>query len=461
MTDNVSPPAFEAGTEIIREAARTLPDTPGVYRMLDAHGDALYVGKARALKSRVISYTRTAALPERIRRMVSLTRAMEFVHTHTEVEALLLEATLIKKLKPAYNILLRDDKSFPYILITGDHDFPLLTRHRGAKKRKGDYYGPFAEAGSVNRTIALLQRVFLLRNCADTVFRNRTRPCLQYHIKRCTAPCVGLVSKDEYAAQTAQARAFLEGKSRALQKTMAEAMQTASVAQDYETAALYRDRLRALSAVQAVQGIKAEDLRDADVIALARGHGRSCVQVFFFRGGQSYGNRPYFPRHAPEDPSEKILATFTAQFYENKPVPAEILLSGAVDEQALLAEALSLKADKMVRLSVPVRGKRRKIVEFAQRNAEMALELEVAQRAGEKGLRENLAVLLGMEEAPVRIEVYDNSHTAGDKMVGGMIVAGPDGFQKNAYRKFNIREAGASDDYGMMREVLERRFKRA
>lgn len=461
MIEDTSRPALQQGADIIRAYVKTLPDKPGVYRMLSEKGDVLYVGKAKSLAKRVRSYTHVGKLPARLQRMVALTRQMEFVHTHTEVEALLLESNLIKKLKPRYNVLLRDDKSFPYILITGDHDYPLVTKHRGAKKPKGQYYGPFASAGDVNRTITILQRIFMLRNCSDNVFANRSRPCLQYHIKRCTAPCVGLVSKEEYAAQVAEAEDFLEGRSAAVKERFAAKMQQASDAQDYEEAALYRDRISALSTVQARQDINVEGLGNADVMALSQKDGRSCVQIFFFRAGRNYGNRSYFPRHDKDEEAGSIMAAFIAQFYENKPVPPTVMVSHMPDEMELLEEALSQKIGRGVKITKPVRGARKNLITFVARNATAALAQNVAAVASEAKLLAGVAELFDMDEPPKRIEVYDNSHISGTQMVGGMIVAGPEGLQKNAYRKFNIKAAAASDDYGMMREVLERRFKRA
>ncbi len=459
--DDNEKPAIDRGADVIRAYAKSLPDSPGVYRMLSKAGDVLYVGKAKSLTKRVRSYATVKNLSVRIQRMVALTHSMEFVHTHTEVEALLLESNLIKKLKPRYNVLLRDDKSFPYILITSDHDYPLVTKHRGSRKAKGQYYGPFAGAGDVNRTIAILQRIFMLRNCSDNVFAGRTRPCLQYHIKRCTAPCVDKVSKAEYAGQVAEAEDFLEGRSAAIKERMSARMQEASDEMNYEAAASYRDRIKALSAIQARQDINIDGLGDADVMALVGDQGQSCVQVFFFRAGRNHGNRSYFPRHSKEDTPEVILAAFIAQFYENKPVPKTVLLNSGVEEKALLEEALSMKASRRVSIAKPVRGQRRALVDFVARNAKAALAQNMAERASEGKLLRGVAELFGLDDPPKRIEVYDNSHISGTNMVGGMIVAGAGGFNKSAYRKFNIKTAGASDDYGMMREVLERRFKRA
>jgi excinuclease ABC subunit C len=471
MTDDADQPqtpeekrtALERGAALIRAFVRTLPDSPGVYRMLDEKGDALYVGKAKYLKRRVANYANTHQLPLRLQRMVALTVDMNFVTTHTEVEALLLESNLIKKLKPRYNVLLRDDKSFPYILITGDHEFPLLTKHRGARTRPGEYFGPFAAAGAVNDVLIALQKAFMLRNCSDNIFAARTRPCLQYHIKRCTAPCVGMVSADDYARQVAQATGFLGGKSTEIQAELAARMQDASDRQDYEVAAALRDRIRALTAVQARQDINVPGLRDADVIALWPEEGRSCVQVFFFRGGQNFGNRSYFPRHSADDTPAAIIGAFMAQFYENKPVPPDIMVSHEPDDAELLAEALSApgKAGRKVTISIPQRGDRKRLLDFALDNARQALARESLKLAGEKAMLDAVAALFDLEDAPQRIEIYDNSHVSGTNMVGGMVVAGPEGFRKTAYRKFNIKTAEAADDFGMMREVIARRFGRA
>ncbi len=453
----------ERGAALIRRLVRTLPDTAGVYRMLDARGDVLYVGKAKSLRKRVRSYVAVDRLSHRIRKMVDETADMVFVHTHTEVEALLLETNLIKKFKPRFNVLMRDDKSFPYIFLSGDHDFPLLTRHRGAQKAKGSYYGPYASAGAVNRTITTLQKAFMLRNCTDSAFEKRTRPCLQYHIKRCTAPCVGFVGRDDYARQVRQAQDFLKGKSRHVQEELATAMQEASNRQDYELAAHYRDRIRALAAIQAQQDINIGHLGDADVIGMARQDGRCCVQVFFFRNGCNLGNRAYFPRHAADDSDAAILGAFIAQFYDSKPLPPEIILPLMPDDHDLLADALNSRPDirRKTKLVVPRGGDRRRLVSFVSDNASEALAHEQARRAGEQKILQELADLFQMDTPPQRIEVYDNSHISGTNMVGAMIVAGPDGLQKNAWRKFNIRTAAKADDYDMMREVMRRRFGRA
>ncbi len=443
-----------------------LADGPGVYRMLSEGSEPLYVGKAKSLPKRVRSYTQVEKQPVRLQRMIALTRSMEFVHTHTEAEALLLEANLIKKLKPRFNILLRDDKSFPYIHLTTGHDYPMVCKHRGARNKKGEYYGPFAGVGMVNKTITQLQRVFMLRNCTDYVFANRQRPCLQYHIKRCTAPCVGYVSQEEYAAQVQEAQDFLEGKSRGIQDRFINAMQKASAEMDYEEAAKYRDRIQALTSIQAHQEINLDGVRNADIVALYQKGGKSCVQVFFFRAGQNYGNRSYFPRHDTEEDAGDVLAAFIAQFYQNKPVPEEIFVSHEMKDKIILEEALASKRHehergRRLKITQPVRGRKKQVVDFALTNAREALQRHALEMAGEAELLSGVAKLFGLEEAPRRIEVYDNSHISGTNMVGAMIVAGPEGFQKNAYRKFNIKQAEAADDYAMMREVLRRRFTRA
>ncbi len=456
----LTPP--QRGAQIIRDYVKNLPATPGVYRMISEKGEVLYVGKAKALKKRVVSYTHVDKLPMRLQRMVSQTETMEFVNTHTEVEALLLESNLIKKLKPRYNILLRDDKSFPYILVTGDHDFAQVKKHRGARKPKGDYFGPFASAGAVNHTIHVLQRAFKLRNCTDNVFANRSRPCLQYHIKRCTAPCVGKVSQKEYAEQVEHARKFLSGESRAVQEAFAKEMQALSEREEFEQAAEYRDRIKTLAAIQSKQDINLEGIGDVDVMALAQLEGKTCVQVFFFRGGQNFGNRAFFPRHDSEEEADVILSVFMAQFYENKPVPSAVLTSHQPTETELLEDALTTRRDRgRVTINKPIRGKRKRLVDFVMKNAVDALKRHLAERAGEAKHLENVAKLFDMDETPKRIEVYDNSHISGTNMVGAMVVAGHEGFRKSAYRKFNIRDAIEGDDYGMMREVMTRRFTRA
>lgn len=483
QTSSAEPKADIArGVKVIQQQVKLLPNAPGVYRMLDAAGDVLYVGKAQSLKKRVANYTFPAKLPHRIFRMVSETIRMEFARTHTEVEALLLESNLIKKLRPRFNVLLRDDKSFPYILLTGDHDWPQLVKHRGARNRKGDYFGPFASAGAVNRTITALQRAFLIRNCTDATFASRTRPCLQYQIKRCAAPCVDYVSKEEYGELIEQAKAFLTGSSRKISQQLAARMQEASDSLDFESAARYRDRIRALAHVQSHQDINVEGVEDADVMALHGEGGSACIQVFFFRGGSNYGNRAYFPSHDKSLEPGEILAAFIGQFYDDKPPPKLVLVSHDMPEQELIAEALGTKADRKVELLRPQRGSKRKLMEHALSNAREAHARRLAESASQRRLLDGLAEALDLDGPPDRIEVYDNSHIQGTNSIGAMIVAGPDGLMKNAYRKFNIRnvvpadkplpetieldENGdapvqAGDDYAMMRQVLTRRFNRA
>ncbi len=453
--------ALDRGAELIRDYAKRLPEKPGVYRMINEKGDVLYVGKARALKKRVVTYSHVAKLPTRLKRMVAETVTMEFITTNSEVEALLLESNLIKKLLPPYNILLKDDKSFPYILVTTDHDYPQVKKHRGARSDKGEYYGPFASAGAVNHTIDTLQRIFKLRNCTDSYFAARKRPCLQYHIKRCTAPCVNKITKEEYAKSVDQARAFLNGDSRIIQQEFKEIMETASEEMDFELAAEYRDRIRALSAIQSHQDINVVGMKDADVAAFYQREGKSCIQIFFFRGGQNFGNRAYFPKHDPEETPADILSDFLAQFYDGKPVPPEIMISHEPSEHDLLQEAFTQKEGRKIIISTPVRGQRKRLLDFVAKNAKGALERHLLERKGENELLEGVAKLFGMDDTPQRIEVYDNSHISGTNMVGGMVVAGPEGFRKNAYRKYNIKTADAADDYGMMREVMTRRFGRA
>jgi len=453
--------SLERGAEVIRGYARNLPEKPGVYRMLDAKGDVLYVGKARALKKRVVTYSHVMKLPNRLKRMVSETITMEFITTNSEVEALLLESNMIKKLRPRFNILLKDDKSFPYILFRSDHDFPQVQKHRGARGDKGEYFGPFASAGSVNHSIDLLQRIFKLRNCTDSYFEARKRPCLQYHIKRCTAPCVGKISKEDYAKNADQARAFLTGDSRAIQQEFKKLMEAASEDMDFELAAEYRDRIRALASIQSHQDINVEGMRDADVIAYYQREGKTCIQIFFFRGGQNFGNRAYFPKHDPEEEIADVLSDFMAQFYDGKPVPPEIMTACCPAEIELLQEAFSQKEGRKISISTPVRGQRKRLLDFVEKNAKDALERHLLERKGEVQLLEGVERLFGMEATPERIEVYDNSHISGTNMVGAMVVAGVEGFRKGAYRKFNIKQAEAADDYGMMREVMARRFGRA
>ena len=455
-------PALAGGAEVIRGYVRTLPNAPGVYRMLNDGGDVLYVGKAKSLRKRVADYIQVMKLPNRLQRMVAETRSMEFVTTHTEVEALLLESNLIKKLGPRYNVLLRDDKSFPYIKITHGHEYPQLNKHRGVRDREADYFGPFASGSAVSRTIIALQRAFLLRNCAATVFSGRTRPCLQYQIKRCTAPCVGRVTGEEYRAQVDQARAFLSGRSRDIQAELSRHMQEASDALDFESAARLRDRIRALTAIQAHQDINVDGIEDADVVAAHQEGGSTCIQVFFFRGGSNYGNRAYFPSHDKNIEVGDVLAAFMGQFYDNKPAPRLVLVSHAVAEADLVEQALTLRAGHKVEVAVPKRGDKRRLVDHALTNAREALGRRLSESASQARLIEGIAEAFGLNALPERIEVYDNSHIQGTNAIGAMIVAGPDGLVKNAYRKFNIRGPIApGDDYAMMREVLTRRFARA
>ncbi len=456
---------FHAGAKVIEDYLRTMPGAPGVYRMVNKAGDALYVGKAKSLKKRVAAYTRPERLPLRLQRMVAQTASMEVITTHTEVEALLLESNLIKKLAPRYNILLRDDKSFPYILITGDHPWPQIVKHRGARSRKGEYFGPFASAGAVNQTLSHLQRAFLLRSCSDNVFATRSRPCLLHQIKRCSAPCVQRVSPETYQQLVAQARAFLSGRSQDVQHDLALQMEQASQTLAYEEAAVYRDRIRALARIQARQDINPLDVDEADVVALHQAGGQACIQVFFFRSGCNFGNRAFFPAQTQDQSAEDILAAFLGQFYADKTPPREVLLSHplAAEDADLLGQALSLKAGRKVSLATPKRGDRHKMVEHASDNAREALGRRLAESSAHRKLLDGLGLLFGLDRPPERIEVYDNSHIQGTNAVGAMIVAGANGFLKNEYRKFNIRstELAPGDDYGMMREVLTRRFRRA
>ena len=456
--DNTATP----GVHVIEAALVTMPSNPGVYRMLDGKGEALYVGKARNLKKRVTSYTQLARLPERLRRMVSMTAAMEIVTTHTEVEALLLEANLIKRLKPRYNILLRDDKSFPWLLLSADHPYPQIAKHRGAQTRKGSYFGPFASAGAVNHSVQTLQRAFLLRNCTNSFFANRTRPCLLFQIKRCSAPCVGRISEADYGMLVDQAKSFLSGKSGALQKELAAAMQAASDNLDFEQAAAIRDRIKGLTHLQGTEIINPAGIAEADVIAVHQEAGQACVQVFFIRGGRNNGNRSFYPANTSGDEAGAVLAAFIAQFYDDKPPPPQILLNHDSDEAELLAEALSLKAERKVQLLVPQRGEKYDVVQHAATNAREALERKLAEAAGQGKLLAAVAELFGLGETPRRIETYDNSHIMGTNAYGVMVVAGPEGYIKSAYRKFSIKSSiTPGDDFGMMREVLLRRFGRS
>lgn len=462
MNDTERKSAEKTGVALIAAKVRVLPDSPGVYRMYDGDGELLYVGKARSLKKRVASYTKLAGQPNRIARMITATAQMEFITTATETDALLLEANLIKRLKPRYNVLMRDDKSFPHILLTGDHEFPQVLKHRGARARRGDYFGPFASAGAVNATLNALQKAFLLRSCSDSVFESRTRPCLLFQIKRCSAPCTGEISDGDYAELVAEARDFLKGRSRKTQEQLVRLMDEAAANLDYEAATVYRDRIRALTQVQQHQGINPQTVTEADLFAAWAEGGQTCVQVFFIRAGQNWGNRAYFPRHDRELPTEEVLDAFLAQFYEDRQPPRMVLLSHDTPGKALLAEALTIRAGRKVAVGVPRRGEKRELVDHALTNAREALGRRLAESSSQRKLLEGVAEVFGLEQTPERIEVYDNSHIQGAKAVGGMIVAGPDGFMKSQYRKFNIKNAdmAAGDDYAMMREVLTRRFTR-
>jgi excinuclease ABC subunit C len=454
--------APETGVSLIEAALATMPANPGVYRMLDAKGDALYVGKARSLKRRVTAYTQISRLPERLRRMVSETAAMEIVTTHTEAEALLLEANLIKRLKPRFNIVLRDDKSYPWLMMTEDHPYPQIAKHRGAHGRKGSYWGPFASAWAVNQTVTAMQRVFLLRSCADIVFATRTRPCLLFQIKRCSAPCVGRISESEYARLVSQAKAFLAGKSGTVQRELASEMEQAAKALEFERAAAVRDRIRGLTFVQGNDVVNPASLTDADVIAAWQTAGQTCVQVFFVRGGRNNGNRAFFPLHSKAEEIPAVLSAFIAQFYDDKPPPPLLLVNQELPEQELIAEALTLKGSRKVDITVPQRGEKHSVILHAETNAREALERKLAESAGQAKLLEGVAQLFNLPSVPERIEVYDNSHIMGTNPYGAMIVAGAEGFTKAAYRKFSIRgPITPGDDFAMMREVLQRRFTRA
>jgi excinuclease ABC subunit C len=452
-------PDLEGGVQAIRETVKVLKPIPGVYRMLDARGEVLYVGKARSLKARVANYTQVAQLSGRLQRMVSQTRAMEIVITNSEAEALLLEAQLIKRFRPPFNVLLRDDKSFPFILLRADHAYPRIQKHRGARRAKGNYYGPFASAGSVNTTRNALQKLFLLRSCTDSFFNNRDRPCLLYQIKRCSAPCVGRIDEPGYDALVRQAKDFLSGKSGAVQADLERQMAEAAENLDFETAAMLRDRLRAATFIQGSQAINAQGLGDADVFALAAKNGQMSVQSFFIRGGQNWGHRALFPRHTTDVEEAQVLADVMLQFYEEVPPPPTILVDRELPECGLIEAALSELAGRQVRLSVPERGDRRKLMAQAQRNAVEALERRLAETGTKARLNRELAEFLELDAPPQRIEVYDNSHIQGTKAVGAMVVAGPDGFEKGQYRKFNIRDAQSNDHFAMMREVMARRFR--
>ena len=458
-------PDLQAGITAIRETVKTLKPSPGVYRMLDTRGDVLYVGKARSLKARVANYTQVSNLTNRLQRMVSQCRAMEIVTTNSEAEALLLEAQFIKRSRPPFNVLLRDDKSFPFILLREGHDFPRIMKHRGARRAKGSYYGPFASAGSVNTTINALQKLFLLRSCTDSFFSNRDRPCLLYQIKRCSAPCVGRIDAEGYAELTKEAKDFLGGKSGAVQAKIEKQMATAAENLDFETATILRDRLRAATFIQGSQAINAAGVGDADVFALAHKNGQIAVQAFFVRGGQNWGHRAFFPRNIAGEEEAEVLSAVLLQFYEEVPPPRNLLVDRELPEQDLIAEALAEKAQSSgnghkVAISIPQRGDRRRLMEQAQRNAVEALDRRLAESGTQAKLNRDLAEFLELAEPPGRIEVYDNSHIQGAKAVGAMVVAGPEGFEKGQYRKFNIKTAQTNDDFGMMREVMGRRFRK-
>ena len=456
------PGSLAAGRDAILAAIKQAPSRPGVYRMIDGRGDVLYVGKAKNIKKRIAAYARPTGLDTRIERMVAAARSLEFVVTRTEAEALLLEANLIKRLRPRFNVTLRDDKSFPYIVITSDHWAPQILKHRGARSRPGQYYGPFASVWAVNRTINALQRAFLLRSCSDPFFESRTRPCLLYQIKRCSAPCTKEIDFSSYAALVREANAFLSGRSKSVKDDLAAAMEHASEALDFEHAAIYRDRLSALSAIQSQQGINPRTVEEADVFAVHQQGGFTCVEVFFFRTGQNWGNRAYFPKADKSLGAREVLTAFLAQFYDDKPPPRLILISHKIEEQTLLAEALCTKSGHKVEISLPQRGEKKDLMAHALANAREALGRKLAETSSQQRLLGQLAETFALPRPPRRIEVYDNSHIQGTNAVGAMIVAGAEGFRKKDYRKFNIRstELTPGDDFGMMREVLERRFKR-
>ena len=450
------------GAALIKDQVLRLPDAPGVYRMIGEDGEVLYVGKARSLKKRVLQYAQGRYHTQRIALMVDLTRAMEFVTTKTETDALLLEINLIKQMKPRFNVLLRDDKSFPEIVIRREHPAAQLRKHRGAHTIKGDYFGPFASALAVNRTLNTLQKAFLLRSCSDSVYESRTRPCMLHQIKRCAAPCTGLISLEDYGGLVEQSEAFLRGKSRAVMATLSAQMQAASDEMEFERAARLRDRIRALASIAQETQINPETLEEADVFALFAEGGQACVQVFFFRAGQNWGNRAYFPRVDKSDEDATVMAAFIGQFYDDKPIPKLILVSETPEEAALLAEAFALKSGRKVEILKPQRGEKRQLVDHAHTNAREAMGRKMAESSAQGKLLTGVGEAFGLESAPERIEVYDNSHIMGTNAVGGMIVAGPEGFQKSQYRKFNIKstELTPGDDYGMMAEVLRRRFAR-
>jgi len=456
-----APGALRAGIEVIADFAKHLPNRPGVYRMFDRAGEVLYVGKAKSLKNRVTAYARGMAHTNAVARMIAETANMEFVTTGTETEALLLESNLIKQLRPRYNVLLRDDKSFPYIFLSGDHPAPQIAKHRGSRQRKGDYFGPFASVWAVERTIDALQKAFLLRSCSDSYYENRTRPCLLFQIKRCSGPCTGEISHTDYQGLADQARAFLSGRSSAVKQLLSERMQAAAEELEFEKAARYRDRLAALSAVQAGQDINTQGVEEADVFAIDEQAGQFCVEIFFFRNKQNWGNRALFPRADKSLTPAEVLASVVTQFYDDKPPPKLVLLSHELAEADLIAQALCERAGRKVELATPKRGERQGLVAHAQKNAHEALARKLADSAGQQSLLNALGVAFSLEKAPRRVEVYDNSHIMGTNAVGGMIVAGRDGFMKSHYRTFNISaDTIAGDDFGMMREVLKRRFTR-
>jgi excinuclease ABC subunit C len=450
------------GAQLIRELLPTLPNEPGVYRMLDARGEPLYVGKARSLRKRVAAYTRSELLSARLQRMVALTRSMEFVTTASEVEALLLEANMIKRLRPSFNIVLRDDKSFPYIAIDGRHSFPQIRKHRGPKRKGVDYFGPFASAGAVNETLSALRRAFPLRSCKDSIFAARTRPCLEYQIKRCTAPCVGRIDTEAYAGLVAEVKSFLSGRSREVQERLSAEMRGAAEGLDFERAAALRDRIKALAHITAQQGINTDAVADADVVGIAAEAGQACVQVFFYRGGRNYGNRAHYPAHVRDSAPGDVLAAFLAQFYAERPAARLVLLDRDIAERELLAEALGVSAGHKVEIAVPQRGERRRLVEIAVANARQALARRLAEGDTQRRQLDQLGSLLGLDRTPSRIEVYDNSHIQGRYPVGVCVAAGLDGLDKAGYRAFAIRDTSIApgDDFAMMREVFSRRFGR-
>jgi excinuclease ABC subunit C len=462
IEDDAAQGPLAGGVAAIQRYAKNAPKAPGVYRMIDQKGEVLYVGKAKSIRKRIVSYARIAGHTARIMRMIAATATIEFVSTTTETEALLLEANLIKRLRPRFNVLMRDDKSFPYILITAGETPPMIVKHRGARTKPGEYYGPFASAQAVHRTITALERAFLIRSCSDTVYESRTRPCLLHQIKRCSAPCTGEISHTDYAELVREAKSFLSGKSRVVKEELAGEMEKASSVLDFERAAVYRDRLAALSAVQSRQGINPRTVEEADVFAVHQQGGYSCVEVFFFRTGQNWGNRAYFPRADRSLEAGEVLGAFLAQFYDDKPPPRCVFLSHEIEDRALLAEALGVKSGRKVEVSLPQRGERKELVDHALANAREALGRKLAETQSQQNLLGALAETFGLGKPPRRIEVYDNSHMQGSNAVGAMIVAGPEGFRKNQYRKFNIKSEALTpgDDFGMMREVLTRRFKR-